>query len=326
MKKRCLQSKPFLKLVLLAMLAPFFSHAVFAQNSVAASLEARVDKTTVHLGEPLTYTLESIQSGSEINAPSPPSFQDFSVTDTLTSSNTTLMNNEVKVVIQQKYVLLPLKKGIFTIEAAALHYQNPKTGKMEEVRSKSIAIKVVGGVRSNRQTTPSAPAVVVPSPVPTQEEIKDIKGVLPAAGRAPWWFLAIAAAGVLGIAVLSILRRREPRSPVETQPSLSPEAEARAELQRAIKFKNNGDIPAYYLALSWAIRQYLGRRYGVIAKESTTRELLTRLKPLKISGEQIDLVRELLDECDLVKFAKFSPDTRDAGAAFEKAQKIITMK
>ena len=60
--------------------------------------------------------------------------------------------------------------------------------------------------------------------------------------------------------------------------------------------------------VSDALREYLGRRYGFDGLESTTDEVLRtleRIRPHKLSLSGVSL---LLEQCDLVKFARFKPD------------------
>jgi hypothetical protein len=57
-----------------------------------------------------------------------------------------------------------------------------------------------------------------------------------------------------------------------------------------------------------ALREYLGRRYGFDGLESTTDEVLRtleRIRPHKLSLSGVSL---LLEQCDLVKFARAAPD------------------
>ena len=60
--------------------------------------------------------------------------------------------------------------------------------------------------------------------------------------------------------------------------------------------------------VSGALREYLGRRYGFDGLESTTDEIvrtLEKLRPFKLSLSGVSL---LLEQCDLVKFARAQPD------------------
>ena len=55
------------------------------------------------------------------------------------------------------------------------------------------------------------------------------------------------------------------------------------------------------------LRRYLERRFEVETLESTTVEILKRLKEKEFSSDLIAKIREFLEYSDLVKFAKFIP-------------------
>ncbi|MEI6311313.1 MAG: BatD family protein [Bacteroidota bacterium] len=64
----------------------------------------------------------------------------------------------------------------------------------------------------------------------------------------------------------------------------------------------------HHLKLSELIRNYIEYRYGMLALESTTDELITAMNSEKsISKEVLHILNELLKHCDLVKFAKWKP-------------------
>src|SRR5690606_35935437 len=70
----------------------------------------------------------------------------------------------------------------------------------------------------------------------------------------------------------------------------------------------------YYSELTFIIRKYLDEKVYDKALESTTEELISRLKLLKegnqidISNEDIKNLESILKRADLVKFAKSAPD------------------
>jgi hypothetical protein len=60
--------------------------------------------------------------------------------------------------------------------------------------------------------------------------------------------------------------------------------------------------------VSDALREYLGRRYGFDGLERTTSELLGTLEGLRPNKLSLPGVSLLLEQCDLVKFARQKPD------------------
>ena len=68
-----------------------------------------------------------------------------------------------------------------------------------------------------------------------------------------------------------------------------------------------GAIKEYQSQLTFIVREYLENRYGVAALESTTYEILGDLKPIRLSEDWKQKLREMLELADLVKFAKAEP-------------------
>ncbi len=77
-----------------------------------------------------------------------------------------------------------------------------------------------------------------------------------------------------------------------------------------------GEIKTYHIRVSDIVRVYVAQRFGIDAMEMTTSELLSRLRADGMRSAIVADVRQVLERCDLVKFAKFRPDAagcRDLG-------------
>ncbi|MGC9314153.1 MAG: hypothetical protein ACP5G4_00840 [bacterium] len=70
-----------------------------------------------------------------------------------------------------------------------------------------------------------------------------------------------------------------------------------------------GDFKAFYSELSEILRDYIENRIGVQALELSTFETIQNLEEsgFPLDDDQIKNVREILNRCDLVKFAKLIP-------------------
>ena len=69
-----------------------------------------------------------------------------------------------------------------------------------------------------------------------------------------------------------------------------------------------GEIKTYHIRVSDIVRVYAENRFGIDAMEMTTSEVLSRLRDHGLSSAIVADFRQVLDRCDLVKFAKFRPD------------------
>lgn len=73
------------------------------------------------------------------------------------------------------------------------------------------------------------------------------------------------------------------------------------------KLWQNGNIKKYYLEISEILRTYIEGRFKVNAMESTTDEIYEDYKNLGKYSELSTKLKEILQQCDLAKFAKFKP-------------------
>nr|MDQ2645171.1 hypothetical protein [Myxococcota bacterium] len=71
------------------------------------------------------------------------------------------------------------------------------------------------------------------------------------------------------------------------------------------------------------LRVYLGDRYGFDGLESTTREALTALKKMAVHMDTWVDVQGFMQDADLVKFAKSTPNEQDCLAAIARAEGIV---
>ena len=84
-------------------------------------------------------------------------------------------------------------------------------------------------------------------------------------------------------------------------------------LVKGVEFK------AFYVNLGDAIRAYFEELYQIPALESTSRELMRYLDAFGVEPSMVKNTRSLLQEADMVKFAKFTPTTELAGSAYAQA-------
>jgi hypothetical protein len=135
--------------------------------------------------------------------------------------------------------------------------------------------------------------------------------------------------GAIALAVLALVAaviwwiRKKRRSVVETPAVvLPPEVIALAELDRiaALGLPARGDYKQHYTLVVDALRHYLEARYSIEAMDRTTWELMHDLEYRRVS---VGGLEPLLNEADLVKFAKFAPTTESAGQAINRAREMV---
>lgn len=125
--------------------------------------------------------------------------------------------------------------------------------------------------------------------------------------------------------------QRRPR-PVIEAPRIPPWITAQRELSRlrSSDLLEKGRTGEYFDRVSDCIRKYLGGRYGLEATmegynglETTTTEMLELLRRVRPPILELPRIKEFLDECDLVKFARLEPDAGMCLEALERGEIIV---
>ncbi len=133
---------------------------------------------------------------------------------------------------------------------------------------------------------------------------------------------AIVLAGLALVALIVWWLRRRRRRVIAAAPEvrLPPDTIALAELEKiaGLGLIERGEFKSYYTLVADVIRRYLGARFEIETLDRTTHEILDELAHSRITG-----LEALLSEADLVKFAKFRPDTARAQRAIESARGIV---
>lgn len=86
---------------------------------------------------------------------------------------------------------------------------------------------------------------------------------------------------------------------------------------------------AFYAGLSGILRQYLEDRFGLHAPDRTTEEFLEEMRASAARGEtalsadDAAVLERFLAQCDLVKFARAVPESRETDAAVGTAREFI---
>lgn len=132
-------------------------------------------------------------------------------------------------------------------------------------------------------------------------------------------------AALLGaLALFLALRRREQTAEAPTRRPPHVVALEKIERVSSSGWLERGDYMPFYVNLSEAIREYLGRRFGFHGTELTTTELLERMEHIeRPDALSHDELRAWLDHCDLVKFSGYEPARREADQALRYAFAIV---
>ncbi len=106
---------------------------------------------------------------------------------------------------------------------------------------------------------------------------------------------------------------------------ISPGQAALEELARidALGLVEKGLIDDLYTLVSEVLRRYIERKYGVLAMEMPTSHILREMGARGVMAICFDRVREVLEECDLVKFARYGPPDDAVASIVSRARGIV---
>ncbi len=155
---------------------------------------------------------------------------------------------------------------------------------------------------------------VFPVKIDTTGTIRDIKGLY----RAPYslgelypYILALIFIGLLVWFIIYYIEKKKKDEPVlrRTRPPEMPHVIALRELDKlkAEKLWQQNKVKLYYTRLTEIIRMYIERRFDIMAMEETTNEILNEFQDRGIENINYDILEQLLNLADLVKFAKAEP-------------------
>ena len=176
-------------------------------------------------------------------------------------------------------------------------------------------------VRSQFANENEAKSAPLPAPLPLVEENTPLEvGLL--------ILLMMIVAAILTVFGLRIYRNRARRA--QPEPQVPPHIIAfgrMEELARSGRLQE-GEPRLIYGEISEILRQYLGGRYGMLALDMTSTELLKQLESRDLSGVTLDEFRVFTDTSDLVKFARqiASADEMSESLAFVRRVVERTMQ
>jgi hypothetical protein len=173
-----------------------------------------------------------------------------------------------------------------------------------------------------RYTDPVPVKVVEVKKKPTDKK-DDIRPIKPpvSANKLLVWTVILGGAAVLLIlivAVLVVVRKR--RHYVDPESLKPPHERAALECGR---LKNStllqeGKTKEFYSELSAILKRYLDRRYQLDTLELTTQEVMDLLRSQSLPSAVIEKVKHVLENSDLVKFARFVPERNFADKLSEE--------
>ena len=121
-----------------------------------------------------------------------------------------------------------------------------------------------------------------------------------------WWWIILILLLILGY---YLYKKRKPVEEEEQRHvSLKQRTLIAIEALEKEKMWERGKLKEHYVELSYILRSYLTRRYEISLLERTTSQTKLLLKENGLNDDTIDTIVQILNQSDMVKFAKSKPD------------------
>lgn len=140
-----------------------------------------------------------------------------------------------------------------------------------------------------------------------------------------WWWLIFVVAALVAGGWWLWKRYKKEGTIMPVKPELPPHVVA---LQRLERLKNrklwqSGQEKEFYTLLTDILRTYLDKRFGIKAMEMTTGQIMEKLAEDSSMRDSRQMMRQVLDMADFVKFAMMRPLPDDNVRAFDNAVSFV---
>lgn len=270
----------------------------------AQDLHTYVDRDSVRAGDIIAYTLV-LEHNDEFNSVSFPDEGDF-VSDTLQ-----FIDRERYHVSEQRDSVVYRLQYFGTED-----YQIPQ---------KNVILVDASGDTTVVQTS-RVPLSFKTVLAEGDTEFRPLKPIFDFAISLWPWILAILLITIAGWLFYKWYVKREKPLPPPPPPDPVPFDNPVKELEKELQALSSEDSPLkrrefkeFYILLGDSIRRYFERVYNIGALEMTSGELLRELRSYPAETQIINSTRKVLNEADMVKFARFEPDIPQAEKALSTA-------
>ena len=296
---------------------------VFAQSGAPVSLHVRISDSSIMSTDTLTFVLEAQQKdGAQAILPelTDEDFGEFTIRDRKTLRKVAAKKGVST--IATKYILEPFLPGEYVIPPIEVRYwrgnetpADPDETPPNSVRTKEFVIEV-----KSHGAIDSPSAGIKPirdDPAEIAEKGTDKKR------RAFLILVTIATAALIALVIIMGRRWHPPVAPMRKIPPHETALEALKRL-REKRLIERGLIREFYFEISNIMRHYIEGRFSISAPEQTTEEfLVTMTQDGHFDANKQDLLRSFLEHCDLVKFARYAPETGEVRGTFEVTEDFI---
>lgn len=285
------------------------AYSVLGQELIEVT--AAVDHSVITIGDRVTYSL-TIDRRSDLEVHDPgkgTNLGAFEVKDYLVHEP---QEKDGRIIEQFDYVISVYDTGRFVIPPFPIAFlSGDSSGQYQFIYSEPLEIYAKSILNDpNADIVDIRPPFLLPVDYLRMGLITlAVLLLLGGLGFAYWWY-----------------RKSREGGPVFRKTVIRPAHEIAREALAALLGKNllaAGEEKQFYSELSDILRRYLEGRYFINAMEETTSEIIASLREAELAPVEIDFAQKALQNCDLVKFAKYRPGSKGADATVRLAEKFI---
>lgn len=227
--------------------------------------------------------------------------------------DTIALEGKEKILVRQLISITSFDTGFQVLPSLTFTIKRPGSNTSEILTSQPVMLEI-----SNVQ-------------VDLTTDIKDIKPPLKAPYTLrdflPWILLAIALGliGVLGWFYLRNRKRNKPLIKLPVRAAKPPHLVAIEELELLKKEQvwQKGQVKEYYTRLTDILRTYFEARFGIMAAEMTSDEILSAVRDFIQDAGMMNDLRKVLSLSDMAKFAKAQPVAAENELSLSYARSVI---
>ncbi len=283
------------------------------------ALKVSVEPSTVTVGEPLRLTIEVVAAeGVEVHMPEPDEdLGTFRVRGTRTRPDVPVADGRQ---YRHTWTLDTFAAGANEIPAVTVTFTDRRpeaalpTGPPEgEVVSDPLPVTVQSVLTADQGDQDLRDI---------KHEVRDFVGP----DLASLWPVGLVIGLGLVVAGLALFMTRRRAQHRDLEPVIEPHVWARARLDEleTRRLVEQGRVTEFYVVLSDIVRQYLERRFGLMAPERTTEEFLREARSSSVLGDDHKtLLSGFLRAADMVKFALHEPSVDESNGALAAARGFV---
>ena len=277
----------------------------------AQEVKVATSTKNIKIGEQIEYKI-SVQAPADAVVVFPEG-QTFGALEMVKTSSTDTLKETGKFRLEKAYYLTQFDEGKYTIPQQKINISN------KDFYTDSLLIEVH--------------TIAVDTLKQPLYDIKPIAEVASPSSFRLWLWIVLGLVVLLfsATALYFFIFRKKKLSAEEERKKLPPFERAIQDLKdlQNSKYLIESQHKAYYTRLTDIVKEYLEDEVHILAKESTTDELLAKVTALQQTGklhlseETINNLKRVLQNADLVKFAKSKPSDNNAEYDRETIERVV---